>query len=144
LDFICYFTNLVNRRDVFIVTVLQAVVETWRLQRCGYMSRPTWNAIDVSLYPVTLLFILDTCWWFLENTWFWMGQLCVCVVPYWRAALSFQHARLGYSVQNVGVITSRDVVFVCETIVSCSDFTQTVLFCGHSGKINMVHFKQST
>jgi hypothetical protein len=67
----------------------------------------------------------------------------MCVF-YGRAALPFQRACLGYSVQNVGFITSRDVVFVCKTIVSCSDFTQTVLFCGNSRKINAVHFKLST
>jgi hypothetical protein len=58
--------------------------------------------------------------------------------------MSFQHACLGYSVQNVGFITSRDVVCVCKTTVSASDCAQTVLFGGQSGKINMVRFKRST
>ena len=110
--------------------------------RGDYKGRPTWNAIDCSLYPVTLLRILYTRWCFWKTRDF-ERAACVCVF-YGRAALSFQRACLGYSVQNVSVNTIRDMVFVCKTTVSCSDFTQTVLSCGHSGKINMVHFKLST
>jgi hypothetical protein len=56
-------------------------------------------------------------------------SVCLCVL--WCAALSFQNAYLSYGVQNISVLfTSRHVVFVCKTTVSCSDFTQAVLvFC---------------